>query len=138
MRFYPILSSAMKDRALSVAMITFPIIFILLNLSGLFVWRCPFFSYTGFRCGGCGMTRGITAALKGELRESLALHPFAIPLLLAWITYTAVQFLPGKSRIKAIDKIEIVEKKTGFVYIFITLFIIFGITRFIMEVCGDI
>ncbi len=83
------------------------------------------------------MTRGIITGLKGEFKESFNFHPFAIPLLLVWVGYAVVYFLPKKSRDKVIEKIEITETKTGIAYVFVAIFAIFGLVRFIMELCRE-
>ena len=134
MKFHSIAAIAMRNRGVSAVIIALPTLFMLLNMSGIFIWKCPFHNFTGLECGGCGMTRGVITALKGDLRESFSLHPFATPLLLAWIGYVTVQILPKSKRLKVIKQIESFEQRTGAVYILVALFAIFGIVRFIMQI----
>ena len=35
-------------------------------------------------CPGCGLTRATLLLMHGQLRESLAMHPLAVPILLCW------------------------------------------------------
>lgn len=133
MRFLSIIAPTMKNRAASAVIIISPILFILLNITHILAWKCPLKSYTGLPCGGCGMTRGIIAALKGNFKESLSLHPFASPLLLIWCGYTLVQFFPTQQRLTVIQKVESVEQRSGIVFIFIALYATFGIVRLLVE-----
>lgn len=52
---------------------------------------CPLRETTGVPCPMCGMTRSVTAALRGDLGASLRFHPLgillvvlAVSVLLAW------------------------------------------------------
>lgn len=40
---------------------------------------CPIKALTGHDCPGCGMQRAILSLLKGDIAESIAYHPAAIP-----------------------------------------------------------
>ena len=42
---------------------------------------CPFRACTGMACPGCGLTRAITHAARGDLAGSFRLHPLALPLV---------------------------------------------------------
>ena len=134
MKFYSIAANAMRNKVGSALIITLPLFFMLFNISGVFIWKCPFFNFTGVECGGCGMTRGVIAALMGNFQESFSLHPFALPMLLVWIGYITVQILPKNRRLKVIEQVESFEQITGAVYILVALFAIFGIVRLIIQV----
>lgn len=51
----------------------------------VFGWPCPILYWTGIPCPGCGMTRALTAALRGAWREALEYHAmvWSLPLLAA-------------------------------------------------------
>ena len=52
------------------------------------IYRCPFKALTGIPCPGCGMTRAVLHACKGEFREAFYYHPLwivAVPLVLVEI-----------------------------------------------------
>lgn len=57
------------------------------NAHGGGTW-CPFALATGIACPLCGMTRGVAAALSGDLAGAWVLHPMALVVvvagLLAW------------------------------------------------------
>ncbi len=46
---------------------------------------CGFKNLTGLDCPGCGMTRALTALLRGELAKALTFHPLS-PIFLAIMT----------------------------------------------------
>ena len=134
MKFPLLVAPAIRNRVLSVVITLMPLIFIILNVSGIFVWKCPFHELTGLECGGCGMTRGVIALVKGHFMEAFNLHPFSILLLFFWSIWVIVTFLPEKWREEVIGRIAYVERKTGFVIILATLFIAFGIIRLIFQI----
>jgi hypothetical protein len=41
---------------------------------------CPFRTFTGFDCPGCGLTRALILAFHGQWRESYMMHLWGIPL----------------------------------------------------------
>lgn len=41
---------------------------------------CPFRRLTGRRCPFCGLTGAVGAALRGQVRRSLELHPLGLPV----------------------------------------------------------
>jgi len=134
MKFPSVIAPAIRQRLLSLLIIVMPLIFLLLNITGIFIWKCPFHQWTGLECGGCGMTRGVIEAVKGHCWDAFLLHPFSIPLFFLWVLWVIIFFLPEKQREKIIDKIEIIENKTGLFFILVTLFIIFGVVRFVVQV----
>jgi len=134
MKFPSVIAPAIRNRILSLVVILLPVLFLLLNITGVFVWKCPFHQLTGFDCGGCGMTRGVIAAVKGHCGKAFSLHPFSIPLLCLWLFWTVITFFPPSWRRRILDVIEIFEHKTGLFFIMVILFILFGVVRLILEV----
>lgn len=53
---------------------------------------CPSKRLLSIDCPGCGMQRSFVALLRGELVESLRLHPATIPLL-ALLLFTLLHLL---------------------------------------------
>ncbi len=53
---------------------------LLLGLRILLGPGCPFLALSGWSCPGCGGLRSLSAALGGDLGESLALNALALPL----------------------------------------------------------
>ena len=64
---------------------------------------CTLYTWTGFYCPGCGGTRAVVALLKGNILDSLYLHPF-VPyafFLGGWfmISQTIERMTKGKIKI---------------------------------------
>lgn len=53
------------------------------------LFTCPFKSYFGLDCPGCGLQRSLIALLKGDLLASFKFYPATIPLI-ALIIFTLV------------------------------------------------
>lgn len=47
---------------------------------------CPLRSLTGIPCPFCGMTRGVTAAVRGDVFDAVVLNPGSVLLVLAAVT----------------------------------------------------
>ncbi|RZL12270.1 DUF2752 domain-containing protein [Pedobacter sp. Leaf250] len=64
---------------------------------------CPFKTYFGFDCPGCGLQRSIISLMKGDLIVSFKYYPATIPLILL-IIFTGLHlkfdFKFGASAIK--------------------------------------
>ena len=45
------------------------------------LFACPFKTYFGFDCPGCGLQRSILVLIKGDLVASFKLYPATIPLI---------------------------------------------------------
>ncbi len=56
-----------------------------------FVWLenhtfpCPFKMMTGCDCPGCGLQRSILQMIRGNIQESIQMHPAGIPMVLLLI-----------------------------------------------------
>jgi hypothetical protein len=134
MKFPPVIAPLMRDKLLSLLIIIIPLIFMLLNITGIFIWECPFHSYTGMQCGGCGITRGVIAAAEGHFYQAFLLHPFSIPLLFLWCAWCIIMLVPERRRADIVDKIEIIEQKTALSFILLTLFVLFGVARLAIQI----
>jgi len=51
-----------------------------LGLEKVFMTECPFWRITGLYCPGCGGTRAFRALLKGQIVESICIHPLVVYL----------------------------------------------------------
>lgn len=129
-----IIAPIIRIRGAAIAFAVLPLIFMLLNISELFIWKCPFYEYLNIPCLGCGMTRACKALIQGGFIEAFYLHPFSFILITGWIILTIIILLPENPRKTTINKLEIVESKTGIVYILFFVFLFFGLARLIFQI----
>jgi hypothetical protein len=57
---------------------------------------CPFFHFTGWPCGSCGLTRAFVCCGHGRFAEAFVWHPLGPPLFIATI-FVAIALLFGVS-----------------------------------------
>jgi hypothetical protein len=55
---------------------------------------CPLRSLTGVPCPFCGMTRGVTAAVRGNVVDAVVLNPGSVLLVLAAVTLLVLWRVP--------------------------------------------
>ncbi|WP_316798570.1 DUF2752 domain-containing protein [Pedobacter frigidisoli] len=46
------------------------------------LFACPFKTYFGFDCPGCGFQRSVISLFKGNFEESFRFYPATIPILM--------------------------------------------------------
>ena len=134
MKLPAIIAPVIKKRSACLFISLSALLFVLLNISGIFVWKCPFHAYTGLDCAGCGMTRGITALFHGHFTESFKLHPFSLPAALLWLFCSITAVIPGRHRETLLLHLEKFEEKTGLAFILIILYLLFGTARLMLEI----
>jgi hypothetical protein len=99
------------------------------HLLGWSLWPCFFASVTGLPCPGCGMTRSVTALLKGQWDLAMAYHPFSPGFvvmggLLAWAA-----LVPKTWRDPVIQWVKAVERRTCLPLLFLLCAFIYGLIR---------
>jgi hypothetical protein len=65
---------------------------------GMGVPICPSHLVTGLPCPGCGLTRSVSCAIRGDLSLSWHYHPFGAGILLLVAVVAVVGILPAASR----------------------------------------
>ena len=86
--------------------------------------KCPFYSFTGLYCPGCGSQRAIHQILHGNIIEGIR-HNLLLLLLIVLLVYKAVIKLTSNYRIKSVENILHHPKTTYTVLVLIILFWIF-------------
>jgi hypothetical protein len=84
---------------------------------------CPFKYLTGIDCPGCGFQRSVLALMQGNLHDSFALYPPAIPLLIFFAYGLADVFFK-------LDNAKGTIKKAGFIITGTIVLVSYGIKMF--------
>ena len=80
---------------------------LIMDLNG---FGCIFRTLFGFPCPGCGMTRALSAILKGKIGEAIVCHPMIFSLPVLFLYY----WTDGKLFGKTADRIIICTILFGF------------------------
>jgi hypothetical protein len=99
---------------------------------GLPGWQCPFLHATGLPCPGCGLSRAIVMLLQGDWRTSLELHAFAPFFVLALLLITWITLLPQQQRPWVMDRLEMVERRTGITAILLVGLMLYWLVRLLV------
>ena len=126
---FPPISSVLRDRKLTFALVGAAGLHITLVSLSLPSWECPFFRVTGVPCPGCGLSRATTLLLKGDLAGSLRFHAFAPIFLLAIVALFLSILLPKSMVQSAISSAERIERKTGLTVLILGGLILYWLAR---------
>jgi len=97
---------------------------------GMGVPLCPSRFVTGIDCPGCGLTRSVSCAVRGELSSSWGYHPFGTPLTALAAGIAIVAILPARIRdgvARHVWKSRIGISRVGIVCG--VMFVAFGVAR---------
>ena len=125
--FTPVLSTFVKQRTESLILGGAGLAQVGLVYAHLPGWPCPFKAAFGIPCPGCGLSTACSLLLHGEWQGSLRVHAFA-PIFLAGLAVILVGCaLPGSTRQAFVDKLQVVESRTGLTaWVLLSLFIYWG------------
>ena len=62
--------------------------------------KCPIRYFLHFDCPTCGMTRAMTALLRGDISSYMSFNPMALPFLLILLFALHKSLIPINNRIK--------------------------------------
>ena len=96
---------------------------------GYSLFPCAFAAITGLPCPGCGMTRAVTALLRGEWERSWALHPFAGGFLVLGVLLGFASVVPAKWREGLVRAVLAFEHRTRLPLLFLLATVIYGLLR---------
>jgi Protein of unknown function (DUF2752) len=128
---FPTLSPLLRDRKLALAALGSAALLLSLSASGVAGWQCPFLHITGIPCPGCGLTRATYLLLRGDIHASLTFHAFAPIVLLGIAVVGSAGLLPDRARQPWIDKLVILERRTGVILILLAALIVYWLARLI-------
>jgi len=129
MRPPAIFAAMLRERLVCLSLMLTGIILVGANSMGVSLWRCSFHTVTGLPCPGCGMTRGMTALLRGRVAEAWHWHPFTPLIAVGGVLILACCLLPPRPRDRLAAMVERVEQRTGITIIAIVAMILFGLWR---------
>lgn len=97
---------------------------------GLGLPVCWLHSTTGVPCPGCGLSRSISAAVRGDLARAVRLHPFGPVAVASFGAIAIVSMLPRRARRRFVWHIERRRRLAWTVYgALIAAFVLFGVLR---------
>jgi len=62
---------------------------------GLGIELCPLKHWAGVPCALCGLTRSVSCAVRGDLRESVGYHPFGVAVIGAAVAVLGLCLMPA-------------------------------------------
>jgi hypothetical protein len=127
----PKLSPLLRDRKLAFVIFGFAAVALALLASGVVGWPCPFLLLTGIPCPGCGLTRATLLLLRGRVTDSLHFHAFSPVVLLGLLILASAVVLPEGTRMRWVDTLTWLEKRTGVVLILLGALIVYWLARLI-------
>ena len=130
--FNPILAPILAHRQTSAIIFGAAVLHTGLVMTGLPSWSCPFRDLFGIPCPGCGLSRAITALVRGDWQTSFTFHLFAPFFLLALILMAWVTFSPDTQRQWLTSHIEMIERHTGIVAILLIGLVVYWLARLII------
>ena len=129
MRFPAIFAPLLRERTVCLGMLGVCAGLVVANRFGLSLWKCAFREVTGLPCPGCGLTRGMSALLRGRIQEAAEWNPFTPLFALAAVIMVVTSMLPEARRLRMIEGITALERRTGFVVITLAALFIYGLWR---------
>lgn len=138
--YSPILTPLLKNHTMRLAIIGAAALHCGLVILGLPSWQCPLRYGLGIPCPGCGLSRAITALIRGDWQASLTFHAFAPFFLAALMLIIGVTLLPSPQRRSVIKGIEVVERRTGITAILLIGLVFYWLIRLLIfrEGLGDL
>lgn len=125
----PWLGPLIRQRKICRAMLAFMVVLGAGVALGLSLWPCIFADLTGLPCPGCGMTRSLTAWLRGDVSSALRFHPLS-PFLIGVGGFVTAGALLPHARAKALaDRVALFEEKSRCTALFLAVLLIFSLMR---------
>ena len=130
--FTPLLSTILRDRKLSLAILMVSSLQFVLGLARFSGWPCPFFHALGIPCPGCGLTRATFFLFGGEWKRAMILHAFAPFFVVALIVIGFCTIVPRRHTQRIVAATELVERYTGITAILLLGLIVYWLARLLI------
>lgn len=129
MSFPPLIAAILRERPVCVGFLVAGVVLVTAQRLGITIYACPFQATTGLPCPGCGLTRGTSALLRGDLQQALAFHPFSPLVGICVILLLLSLILPEAPRRKMLKHIEALERRTGLALLGLLALMAYGAYR---------
>ena len=129
MRIPAIYASMLRERAICAGLFGAAIILVTANIYGLSIWPCSFHAMTGKPCPACGLTRGMSALVHGDVARAVGWNAFTPAFAFAAALMLVTNLLPSAPRLRLVAWVDRVERRTGIVVILMAIFVIYGVWR---------
>jgi Protein of unknown function (DUF2752) len=116
-RFLPLIAPLLEHRLWFPVIVLVAIVHLAAVQFGLPGLGCPVRELTGIPCPGCGLTTATLHLCHGDWQAGIARHAFAPVFMLGIVGSLVVGMLPGELRIRALQKLEDCEARSGVVVV---------------------
>ncbi len=94
-------------------------------------WQCPIYSTLGIPCPGCGLSTATVLLIEGDWLNAMHTHAFSPVFFIGLILIGIFGILPSRFHHKALRRITVIEKRTGFAaYILLGIVAYWGLRLF--------
>ena len=131
-KFPVVIASILRERMVVLGLAVISILHVVLTFLGLPGWECPLLQTTGIPCPGCGLSRSMVLFLTGKWKESLALHLFGPFFLFLIVSTGIIAVLPSRYRTSVVNKIQVIEERTGVSAVFLISLILYWCLRMLL------
>ena len=133
-KYKPVIAPLLASRQFNIIFASVPAVLILLEITDIFHWQCPFKYITRLDCPGCGLTRAVLIFLDGNICVSFRQHPFGILFVCVWILMAVLAVIGEDKRKSFTGKITGIEEKLPIIMVLFILFMLFGLVRVIFQI----
>lgn len=125
----PILTPLLEPSSTRYAITSAVVLHMALVSLGLPSWECPVLHGVGVPCPGCGLSRAISALIHGDWQMSVQYHALA-PFFALGLAFILVATVLPQNYLKTIfHYLEWVEKRTGFVALYLIILVVYWLAR---------
>lgn len=126
---YPAMGKLLEQRAFCRALIAAGFTQLALHACDLPTFTCSFYEVTGVQCPGCGLTRGVSALLRGQWEQALRWHLFSPLALLAMLLILAGSVAPDRLYSRIVLWVSDLERRTCMTQVGFLLLWVYTIVR---------
>jgi Protein of unknown function (DUF2752) len=133
MKLPAIYAPMLRQKWLCLAVLALGIALVGAQMLGFSVVRCSFYQLTGLPCLGCGLTRGMSALVRGQVQRAYTWHPFTFVFALGAVLMFLATILPTAPRTTLANWVQRIEERTAICYWLVLALTLFGVWRMIFH-----